>query len=185
VIGGIFGDHRDMKTARVLFLCILCSVAAMTGCHGDSGAPPQAAPTPHLQAALPAKTAKKGPTAAELTKGMVEAVSQGKSQLQVQLKFDLGQKPTVGQPLDVDIAVVPQIDAAAVEIQITGGDGLTVAAGADQIALPAVQADEVYRQSFKVTPTAEGVLLLGLTVSLKHDEMTESRVFSIPVIAQR
>ena len=38
----------------------------------------------------------------------------------------------------------------------------------------------MYRQSVKVTPTAEGVLLLGLTVSLKHDEMTESRVFSIP-----
>jgi hypothetical protein len=135
-----------------------------------------------VRAAVPAK---KGPTAAELTTGMVEAVSQGKSQLDVQLKFDLRQKPTVGQPLDVDIAVMPQIDAGAAEVQITGGDGLTVAEGANQVALPSVQAKEVYRQSFKVTPTAEGVLLLGLTVSLKHDEMTESRAFSIPVIAGR
>jgi hypothetical protein len=161
---------------------MLCSVAAMTACHGDTGAPPQAAPTPHVRVALPAK---KGPTAAELTTGMVEAVSQGKSQLPVQLKFDLRQKPTVGQPLDVDIAVMPQIDAGGAEVQVTGGDGLTVAAGANPIELSSVQADEVYRQSFKVTPTAEGVLLLGLTVSLKHDEMTESRVFSIPVIAER
>ena len=171
-----------MKTGRVLFLCMLCSVAAMTACHGDTGAPPQAAPTPHVRAAPPAK---KGPTAAELTAGMVEAVTQGKSQLEVQLKFDLRQKPTVGQPLEVDIAVMPQIDAGAAEVQITGGDGLTVAEGANQIELPNVQAQEVYRQSFKVTPTAEGVLLLGLTVSLKHDEMTESRAFSIPVIADR
>ena len=179
MIGDIFSDHRDMKTGRVLFLC---SVAAMTACHGDSGAQPQAAPTPHVRPALPAK---KGPTAAELTVGMVEAVSQGKSQVEVQLKFDLRQKPIVGQPLDVDIAVMPQIDAGGAEVQITGGDGLTVAEGANQIALPRVQAQEVYKQSFKVTPTAEGVLLLGLTVSLKHDEMIESRVFSIPVIAER
>jgi hypothetical protein len=168
-----------MKTGRVLFLC---SVAAISACHGDSEAPPQSAPTPHIRAVLPAK---KGPTAAELTAGMVEAFSQGKSQLGVQLKFDLRQKPTVGQPLDVDIAVMPQIEAGAAEVQITGGDGLTVAAGANQIELPNVQADQVYRQSFKVTPTAEGVLLLGLTIALKHDEMTESRAFSIPVIAER
>jgi hypothetical protein len=168
-----------MKIGRVL---LLCSVAAVSACHGDSGAPPQAAPAPHVQTVLPAK---KGPTAAELTAGMVEAVSQGKSQLGVQLKFDLRQRPIVGQPLDVDIAVMPQIDSGAAEIQITGGDGLNVAAGTNPIELPNVQADEVYRQSFKVTPTAEGVLLLGLTVSLKHDEMTDSRVFSIPIIAER
>jgi hypothetical protein len=171
-----------MKTGRVLILFIGCSAAVITACHGDSGAPSQAVPVPQVRTALPAK---KGPTAAELTTGMVEAVSQGKSQLGVQLKFDLRQKPTVGQPLDVDIAVMPQIDAGAAEVQITGGDGLTVAEGVNQIELPNVEANQVYRQSFKVTPGAEGVLLLGLTITLKHDEMTESRVFSIPVIAER
>jgi len=181
VIGGIFGDHRHMKTGRVLFLFVGCSVAVIAACHGDSGAPTQAVPVPQVRTAVPVK---KGPTAAELTAGMVEAVSQGKSQLGVQLKFDLRQKPIVGQPLDVDIAVMPQIDAVAAQVQITGGDGLTVAEGSSQIELPNVQAEEVYRQSFKVTPTADGVLLLSLTISLKHDEMTESRVFSIPVIAE-
>jgi hypothetical protein len=167
-----------MKTGRVLFIGVLAVISA---CHGDSGAPQQAAPAPRPRAALPAR---KGPSAAELTAGMVEAVSLGKSQLGVQLKFDLRQKPIVGQPLDVDIAVMPQIDAAAAEVQVSGGEGLSVAAGANQIELPNVQANEVYRQSFKVTPTADGVLLLGLTISLKHDEMTDSRAFSIPVIAE-
>jgi hypothetical protein len=36
-----------------------------------------------------------------------------------------------------------------------------------------------------VTATGDGVLLLGLTVSLKHDEMTDSRAFSIPLIVNR
>jgi hypothetical protein len=51
--------------------------------------------------------------------------------------------------------------------------------------LPVVQAGQVYRQSVQVTPTADGVLLLTLMVSLKHDDLAESRAFSIPLIVER
>jgi hypothetical protein len=167
-----------MKTARVL---ILCTVAAAGACHGDSGTPAQPTAKPQISVAVPVK---RGPTAGELTAGMVEAASQGKSQLPVDLKFDLQQRPALGQPLDVNIAVVPQIDAAAAQIQIAG-EGFTLAPGTNPIELPTVAAGEVYRQTVKVTPTVAGVLLLGLTISLKHDEQTESRAFSIPVIVER
>ena len=162
---------------------MLAAVGVLSACHKDSGTPPQSVPAPHVSSA--AVIAKKGPSAADLTAGMVEAASQGKSQLPVELKFDVKQRPTLGQALDIDIAVVPQIDAGPADIKVTGGDGLTLAAGANQIDLPAVEAGQVYRQSVKVTPTADGVLLLSLTVSLKHDEMTESRAFSIPLIVER
>jgi hypothetical protein len=167
-----------MKTARVL---ILCTVAAAGACHGDSGTPAPPTAKPSISVAVPVK---KGPTAGELTAGMVEAASQGKSQLPVELKFDLQQRPALGQPLDVNIAVVPQIDAGAAQIQVAG-EGFTVAPGSNSIDLPTVAAGEVYRQTVKVTPVAAGVLLLGLTISLKHDELTESRAFSIPVIVER
>ena len=116
---------------------------------------------------------------------MVEAAAQGKSQLPVRLKFELKQRPVIGQPLDVDLAVMPQIDASAADIQVTGGDGLNVAPGAKQADLPALEAGQVYRQTVTVIATTDGVLLLGLTVSLKHDEMTDSRAFSIPLIVDR
>jgi hypothetical protein len=116
---------------------------------------------------------------------MVEAASQGNAQLPVQLKFDLKQRPTPGQALDIDIALIPQIDAGAAAIQLAGGDGLTVAPGTAQIDLPAVESGQVYRRSVKVTPTADGVLLLNLTITLKHDEIIESRAFSIPLIVER
>jgi hypothetical protein len=169
-----------MKTARVL---VPCTVLLIGACHRDSGTPPPPtdAPTPHIQA----PAVKKGPTAAELTAGMVEAASQGKSDAAVQLKFDLQKRPTVGQPLDITVAVLPQIDANPAELQVTGGDGLTVAPGAAHFDLAAVEAGQVYRQGFTVTPGAEGVLVLGLTVSLKHDDTTETRAFSIPLIAER
>jgi hypothetical protein len=167
-----------MNAARVL---ILCTAALVAACHRESGDEAKPAPAPSVAAPV---AVKKGPTAQELTTGMVEAASQGKSQLPVQLKFELPRRPTVGQPMDVDIAVMPQIDAGGADVQITGGDGLTVV-GPSPIDLHALEAGQVYRQTVQVTPTTDGVLLLGLTVSMKHDEMTESRVFSIPLIVDR
>jgi hypothetical protein len=161
---------------------MLCTIAMVSACHKDRGSPPPAPPAPHVSVPV---VVKKGPSAAELTAGMVEAASQGKSQLPVQLKFDLLQRPTAGQALDISIAVMPQIDASTGNIQVTGGDGLTVSPGTNQIDLPAVEAGQVYRQSVQVTPTEDGVLLLSLTISLKHDEITESRAFSIPLIVER
>ena len=179
MIGCIFGDYREMKTARVL---TLCTVAVLSACHPDSGNPTQPKPAPQVKVPV---AANKGPSAAQLTAGMVEAATQGKSQLPVALKFGLKQRPKVGQPLDIDIAVMPQIDASLANIQVTGGDGLTVAPDSNKVELPAVETGRVYRQVVTVTPSVDGVLLLGLTLSLKHDEMTDSRAFSIPLIVER
>ena len=166
------------KTARVL---LACAVAVLSACHRDSDPEPQAAPAPRVTAPV---AVRKGPSAAELTAGMVEAASQGKSQLPVDLKFDLSRRPAVGQAVDINIAVIPQIDANGANIQVVGGDGLTVAAGANQFDLPLVDSGQVYRESFKVSPAAVGVLVLNFTISLKHDEMTESRGISVPLIVE-
>ena len=159
-------------------LLLLCTLAAAGACHRDSEPPPPA-PPPKVTVPVPVK---QGPSAEMLTVGMVEAASQGKSQLPVKLKFELQERPTLGHLLAIDIAVLPQIDGKPAGIQVAGGDGLTLVPGTNEIELPAVEAGQVYRQSVKVTPTADGVLVLNLTVSLKHDDMTESRAFSIPLI---
>ena len=164
-----------MNRVRLLLLCTLAAVGA---CHRDSEPPPPA-PPPRVTVPVPVK---QGPSAEMLTAGMVEAASQGKSQLPVKLKFELQERPTLGQLLAIDIAVLPQIDGKPAGIQVAGGDGLTLVPGTNQLDLPALEAGQVYRQSVKVTPTADGVLVLNLTVSLKHDDMTESRAFSIPLI---
>src|SRR3974390_1359148 len=112
-------DHSGMNTARVL---ILCTVAAAGACHRDSNAPPPDAPPKPPVATVPA-VVKKGPSAQELTVGMVEAASQGASQRPVQLKFDLADRPALGKAVNVNIAVLPQIDATGADIQLTGADG--------------------------------------------------------------
>jgi len=188
VIGGGFGDDTQMagdtmRTASIPIL-LLCAVAALSACNRDSS------PAPADNAATRAKPkapspAKAGPTAAEQTAGMVQAATQGKSQLPVELKFDLGARPKVGQVLEINLALIAQIPANSITLQANGSGDLTVAPEVSQIDIPAEEADGVYRQTLKVTPNAEGVSLVGVTVSLKHDDITEQRVFSIPIIAER
>jgi hypothetical protein len=174
------GDTR-IKSVHVL---LLCAVAALSACNRDSSSAPAADAAPRVDPKPPI-AAKSGPTAAEKTAGMVQAATQGKSQVPVELKFDLGARPKVGQSLEINLALIAQISASPATLQVNGADGLTVAAGANQFDIPAEEAGEVYRQTVSVTPTAEGVLLVGVTVLLKHDEITDQRAFSIPIIAER
>jgi hypothetical protein len=163
--------------ARVL---LLCAVAAVSGCNKDSSAPA----VTHIKPRTPAAV-KPGATAAEKTVGMVQASSQGKSQVAVELKFELTQRPKVGQPLEINLALIAQVSASPVTIQVSGADDVSVAPGANQFDIPSEEAGEVYRHTISVTPNAEGVVLVGVTVSLKHDEVVDQRAFSIPIIAER
>jgi hypothetical protein len=170
-----------MMGAKVLLLCTALTLAAC-GKGGDSA--PAANAATHVKpkaAAVP----KPGASVEEQTVGMVQAAAQGKSTVPVELKFDIAQRPKVGQPLAINLALIAQIPASPATIQVTGADDVSVAAGANQFDIPSEEPGEVYRETVNVTPNAEGVLLLGVTVSLKHDEVVDQRVFSIPIIAER
>ncbi len=94
----------------------------VAACHKDVGG--AAAAQRYTSQPKAPVTPKQGPSVAEQTAGMVEAAAQGKSQLPVQLKFELTQRPKVGQALDINLALMPQIDGSPAIIKVTGGDGL-------------------------------------------------------------
>jgi hypothetical protein len=183
-----FGNDTKMTSNMVrttgVPVLFLCAVAALSGCNRDSGSVPAATAVTHVKPRTPAAV-KPGATAAEQTAGMVQASSQGKSQVPVELKFDLAQRPKVGQPLEINLALIAQISATPATIQVIGADDVSVAPGTNQYEIPSEEAGEVYRHTVSVTPNAEGVVLVGITVLLKHDEVVEQRAFSIPVIAER
>jgi len=161
-------------------LLAVCVLALLAACHRDSSQPAEAKPAAKPRAPV---AAQRGPSPEEITKGMVEAASQGKSRLPVALKFDLPQRPTVGQPLEIAIAVIPQIPASPATIDVSASEGLKIADGSSRLEIPSVEPARVYRRAIKVTPTSEGVLFVSLTVNLTHDETTDSRAFSVPIIA--
>jgi hypothetical protein len=187
VIGGIFGDDTKMAGDKVWSMgarvTLLCAAMSLCACNKDSGSAAPAAPVTHVKPKpLPPKP---GASAAEQTAGMVQAAAVGKSQAPVELKFDVAQKPKVGQAVEINLALIAQISASPATIQVVGADDVTVAPAGKQFEIPSEEAGEVYRETVSVTPNAEGVVLLNVTVSLKHDELLDQRVFSIPIIAER
>jgi hypothetical protein len=173
------GDKMTMS-AQVL---LLGAVLAAAACNKDSGSAPAPSPVSRIKPKAAPLTPRA--TVAEQTTGMVQAATQGKSLVPVELKFDIAQRPKVGQPLDINLALIAQIAANPATVQVTGADDVSVAPGANQFDIPSEEAGEVYRHTVNVTPNAEGVVLLGVTVLLKHDEVVDQRVFSIPIIAER
>lgn len=166
---------RNFKTP--LAMSLLC---LLVGCDRDTGAPAQ--PAPSASPGAPAAVAKRPATPEEQTAGMVEAATQGKSQLPVVLKFELASRPEVGAPLDIGLALIPAIAAAPTSIAVTASDGLSVAEGSRRLEIPQVEPTQVYRQSVKVTPNADGVLFVTLTVTMVHDQVSDTRVFALPII---
>jgi hypothetical protein len=128
---------------------------------------------------------RKGPSAEELTAGMAAVPTLGKSPLPADLKFELAARPQKGQVLEIDLALVPKIAGGPATIQVSGSDGLDAAQGESPFEVPEVEAGEVYRHTLHMTPTADGVLLVNITVAFKHDEVNDSQVFSVPVIVDR
>jgi hypothetical protein len=168
-----------MDTFMKLRIFILCALAALTACHRNSGTTPVAKSAAHVKAPV---APPPGQTVREQTAAMVEAATVGKSQVPVSLKFEVLQRPVQGQPLEIAIALLPHIPAHPATIEVTGSETLQIGAGENQIEFAEVEPEQVYRHSIKLTPTAEGVFLVTLNVSLKHDQMADSRVFSVPII---
>ena len=127
------GEKLGMIGIQVL---LLCAVAGLSACSRDSEPAPASSAAAQVKPKAPA-VARRGPTAAEQTAGMVQAAAQGNSQVPVELKFDIAQRPKVGQPLDINLALIAQVAASSATIQLTGADDVTVAPGANQFDIPA------------------------------------------------
>jgi hypothetical protein len=164
-----------------LRVIILFAIVGTAACHRDAGNAPAAPVRPKAGAQTGAAN-QRGANPQELTAGMVEAVGQGRAQVPIDLKFDLLQRPVQGQPLEIAVALLPQTAAESATVEVTGSDGLKVEAAEQQFSFPGIEAAQVYRHSIKVTPTGEGFYMLTLSVSLQHQQTTDSRVFSVPIL---
>jgi hypothetical protein len=167
-----------MKLRVVLLVAIAGSAAA---CHRDAGSPAPVAAKPKagIQKAAPAP---QGPNPQQLTADMVEAVAQGKAQGPFDLKFDLLERPVPGKPLEIALALLPQTAAGSATVAVTGAEGLDLQPGEEHFEFAAIEAARVYRHSIKVTPASEGLYVLTLSVSLQHEQTSDSRVFSVPIL---
>jgi len=114
---------------------------------------------------------------------MVAAVSPGKGGPPVGLRFEVRSSPEAGQPVDIDLAILP--NAAAIEHlegKIQGGENLSVVEGGDIPAVEKPAQGTVIRHVVRLLPKQDGIFIVtaAINVDLGNDSIT--RTFTIPVI---
>jgi hypothetical protein len=157
-------------SAAVAVLCAGC------GSHssGDGAKPTAAKPVTRAVS-----------TTDELLRSMVSAVAaKHPSPTPIQVKFDLRDRPRVGQPVDVDLAIVPMSASVdRVSGKVVGEEGLEVVDGAQIAATEHPVEGAPIRQAVKVVPKQEGVFTIHALVTVEAGSETSSETYAIPLIA--
>jgi hypothetical protein len=116
---------------------------------------------------------------------MVSAVPVNKpSTVPLQVKFELRERPDIGQPLELDLAIVPMSAAVdRVSGKVEGEDGLELVDGAEIAPTEHPVEGAPIRHVVKVLPNREGIFTVRavLTVDAGGSPSTES--YLMPVIA--
>ena len=116
---------------------------------------------------------------------MVSAVAANKpSALPIQVKFELRDRPRVGQPVNLDLAIVPMSAAVdRVSGKVEGEEGVDVVDGAEIAATDRPVEGAPIRQAVKVLPKHEGILTVHALVTVDSAGQTSSETYAIPLIA--
>jgi hypothetical protein len=157
----------------------VAAAALLVGCGsrsaGDGARPAAAKPATH-----------KGLNAAgELSPNMVGAVAANKpSALPIQVKFELRDRPHVGQLVEVELAIVPMSASVdRVSGKVEGEEGLEVVEGAQIAATDRPAEGTPIRQSVKVLPKQEGILTVHAVVTVDAAGQSSTESYAIPLIA--
>jgi hypothetical protein len=114
---------------------------------------------------------------------MVAAVSVGKGGPPVSLKFELRSTPQAGQPVDLDLAVLP--DAPAIERidgRVDGNENLTLVEGGDLAPVEKPAQGSVIRHVVRLLPKQDGIFTVTAAVTVTLPDYSITRTFTIPVV---
>ena len=166
-----------MGCRKLALVLAAAAMLAACGSHSPGGGPVSQA----------AKSVAKKPLNPmdQLSRNMVSAVASTKpSAVPVQVKFELRGRPDVGQPVDIDLAIVPMSGSVdRVSGKVEAEDGLELVEGGDIAASDRPTEGVPIRHAVKVLPKREGIFTVraALTVSASGVASTES--YSMPLIA--
>jgi hypothetical protein len=153
-----------------LAICLSIAGLALAAC-GSEPDPGTAAAT-----AQPAQAATADPLAR-----MARAVGNGKPGAAVQIRYDFGSKPAVGTPTELQIAFVPNAGVDALDIVVSGMDGVTLA-GTLSASFTDVEPSKPYLHTVSVLPDRGGVFYLTVVATTQIGNQNLSRTFSIPFV---
>ena len=168
----------SVSDATVRAFAIIALATALAACNkGEEQAATAPAPAAQPDGSQAAPATVESPD----DKRMANAVATGKTAAPVDLKFDILAKPAVGQPFEIELALLPRLAADALEVEITGIPGLVIVSGGTPRFEKVLGGD---RHVAKVLAQADapGIYYANVTAKMITQVQTEVRTFSIPVV---
>ena len=158
----------------------LAAAALLDGCGSHSPGGGSAAQTPPKTVAKKAMNPRD-----ELSRNLVSAVASNKpSTLPVQVKFELRDRPDVGQPVEVDLAIVPMSASVdRVSGKVEADDGLELVEGHEIAAADRPAEGVPIRHLVKVLPKREGIYTVRAILTVDAAGVSSTEAYSLPVIA--
>jgi hypothetical protein len=125
--------------------------------------------------------AARKPSAAD--SDMVAAVSTTRSAGVVELKFAVAKRPKVGEPVEIEFALVPSIALERLFARFQVGEGLQLVSGEETEHLENAPGGVPVGHKVTVLPKADGIFSITAVVLADSDTESISRTFTIPLIA--
>jgi hypothetical protein len=171
--------RTSTRISRVGWAVAAALVLALTGCGSNTESNAAA----HVRKNLAKPKPAVDPAVREPT-DMIAAVRLAKTGPPVQLKFELRERPVIGQPLDVDVAFIP--DSPTVErvyAKFQAGEGLDLLEGSELSPVEKPAQSVPIRHTVRLRPKQSGIFTLNVVVGVDSATDSVSSPFAIPVIA--
>lgn len=168
----------EARTRSLALALVLSLALTLAGCGSKS----EPAPTHAKSAAL----VKKAATPADsLSPYLVAAVTTAKSGAGLmQLKFELAGRPQVGEPVDVDLVIVPQADnITQISGTVQGDEGLEVVSGDAIPPEDKVTFGTPIHHALRVRAKRDGIFTLSAAMTVESGGQTLAPVYTMPFIA--
>jgi hypothetical protein len=104
--------------------------------------------------------------------------------LPVQVKFDLKQRPDVGQPVEVNLVIVPMSGSVErISGKIQGDDGLELVDGVDIPPSDRPAEGVAIQHTVTVRPQHDGIFTFSAVVTVNAGSQSGTETYSMPLIA--
>jgi hypothetical protein len=160
---------------RVLVSLALALLVAGCGGGDEAGA---GAAQPASGAGGNAGTAKPR-TAAD---DMVAAASPSRAANNVELKFAIAKRPATGQPLEIDLQILPKVANTSLRVMVQNTDGVTVQSGAEFERMNGAEPNVPLTHRVIVLPERDGIFAISAITLIDTKDVSLTRVFAIPII---
>jgi hypothetical protein len=164
---------------RITPAILLMIGSGLLGACGSDADEPSARET---HAAHQAKKRIDQPKKVDVDADMVVAPSTAKSRAPVTLKFAITQKPQVGAPVDVRLALIPTAELQQVVGSFLGSEGLELRSGAKTPTFEKPEVGTSINHTITVVPSSDGIFYVTATLVSDADSTSVSRTFTIPLI---